>query len=126
MTPKEINELVAKRLGWKIKKPEDMVDPLGFPYWHEDIGQTSELPSYSTDISAAWEVVEEIGGKKSRQWYLCTNFSSEFDNQIYVQILDNVDESENIICSATADTAPLAICRAALLSVESIVSWGLA
>jgi hypothetical protein len=75
-------------------------------------------PEYSTDIAAAWEVVEKISEQKNAQVYICTNFSSEFGDTFYVEIYKNWDgEQEQILTSATAETAPLAICRGALLAV---------
>ncbi len=83
----------------------------------------SAYKDYSDDMSAAWEVVEKIGEKKYRQFYLCTNFSSEFGNQFYAEIFENNGDGESmefIVCSATADTASLAICRAALLCKDNL------
>jgi hypothetical protein len=106
---KEMDALIAQDLmGWIY------YDGWNHPLANEVQG---ELPSYSTDIAAAWEVVKKIGENKHRQWYLCTNFSAEFGNQIYAEIFERMDESEFTICSATAETAPLAICRAALIAV---------
>lgn len=82
------------------------------------VGPSDIYWEYSTNISAAWDVVEKIGEKKNTQLYLCTNFSSEFGNQFYAEIFINWDgEAENVVTSATAETAPLAICRASLLAV---------
>ena len=58
---------------------------------------------FSTDISAAWEVVEMMGDKfdnvgHGEEWY-CVYRPDEWGNIVY------------------ADSAPLAICRAALLAV---------
>ena len=65
--------------------------------------------SYSTDISAAWEVVEK-----------CENFNCYVD----LIALSNkrgwkcaVYDVNKISGNAIAETAPLAICRAALLAV---------
>lgn len=60
LTPEEINEAVARKLGWKL---EDNL-------WRDPRhgGQRSEwgpeftIP-YSTDIKAAWEIVEYMGEK---------------------------------------------------------------
>lgn len=70
-----------------------------------------DLPAFSTDIAAAWEVVEKLGRdgwwqRLERDWvdaeapWECYLMPSESLN------LDNA--------SARADTAPLAICLAAL------------
>jgi hypothetical protein len=58
-------------------------------------------PEYSTDIAAAWGVVE---GQEE--------FYFEFKNgKYFAMIADNFETSNE------ADAAPLAICRAALLAV---------
>lgn len=64
---------------------------------------------YSTDIAAAWEVLEELGdvtlGHQARvcngQWVCFVDTSGPFQGP-----------------SGAADTAPLAICRAALKAAE--------
>lgn len=71
------------------------------------------LPQYSTDISAAWEVVEKIINHSD---YVCWELSSEWkgdgaksDYPFYARFcLGNGDKT------AGADTAPHAICIAAL------------
>jgi len=66
------------------------------------------IPAYSTDIAAAWEVVAKMGNvnelhdvelRTSIRGWICSIFNS-FDN-----------------FEVNAETAPLAICRAALLAV---------
>jgi len=69
-----------------------------------------EVPNYSTDISAAWEVVEKLN-------YLSFNISREncagvrYDANVY----DDPEMEDQI--NITADTAPHAICLAALKAV---------
>jgi len=72
--------------------------------WQEKI----EIPCYSTDIAAAWEVVEKFTKDKIdvNVQYL---FEGECDNGVDWNCL--IGES-----MLEADTAPLAICRAALLT----------
>lgn len=59
------------------------------------------LPNYSTDIAAAWEVVEKLAKPLKVVWtgkvWVCAVFEEEYSHE--------------------ADTAPLAICRAALSRV---------
>ena len=82
-------------------------------YWYhydengEPDYEWSAYNSPSTDMSAAWEVLEKVrpncdwyGVDTFRKWYRCL-------------ILDNRDR----IGEAYADTAPEAICKAALLAV---------
>jgi len=61
--------------------------------------QTYEMPHYSTDIAAAWEVVEKIGGGHTVIRYRDGSYRC-----IHERTMD----------AASAETAPLAICRAAL------------
>ena len=76
-----------------------------------DTFATFDIPSYSSDISAAWEVVEKmriaivplVGG----------GWAAEPDSDFDLEL----SWFERPVCDwATAPTAPLAICRAALLS----------
>ncbi len=63
------------------------------------------LPKFSTDIAAAWEVVEKLNRSK-RRVALCFTRSLGWS-----VILPGPDDSTH------SDTAPLAICRAALKAV---------
>lgn len=71
---------------------------------------------YSTDISAAWEVVDEIKDK----WGM-VNLEYSHDKELDPPDADkwsvyfDIDFDDSFM--AFADTAPLAICRAALLAV---------
>ena len=60
-------------------------------------------PKYSTDIKDAWEVLEKLN---------LTDFTIEKAGAHYCVNLT--------IESACAETAPLAICRAALLAAEAV------
>ena len=79
----------------------------GETIYYEDINENElrKMPDYSTDISAAWEVVKklkEISAFVEVTLYDCGHNSCKLNpfKNIYVE----------------ADTAPLAICRAALLT----------
>jgi hypothetical protein len=128
----EIDRLVAAAIG-ATEYDHDFTDPGNCSKchrerdWHSgrvypDGKMTCDIPDlYSTDIAAAWEVVEKISEQKNAQVYICTNFSSEFGDTFYVEIYKNWDgEQEQILTSATAETAPLAICRVALLATEAL------
>ena len=66
------------------------------------------IPNYSTDFGAAWIVKEKLGLPISLvESMLGGDYSCEF----------LVDAETEKIVEAIADTAPLAICRAALLAV---------
>jgi hypothetical protein len=65
------------------------------------------IPHYSTDISAAWEIVEQI-----QKWDFIVGCDTDYkDEQHYCELI--TDDSNY---TAWAITAPLAICRAALLT----------
>lgn len=57
MTVQEINEQVAKRLGWRKLEQADYT--LDHPYyWLDRNGVQADLKDWATSIAAAWEVVE--------------------------------------------------------------------
>lgn len=83
--------------------------------WNQQIKMYATLPNYSTDISAAWEIVNKKqtfpysiskcnNGKWSINWcssnYECMNCDEECTGKFEVE----------------ADTAPEATCKAALLA----------
>jgi hypothetical protein len=106
----EMDLLVAEKLmGWKWFHYEEASyfrrnDVFDYVIIVDKLrGQTcvfnNSLPKFSTEISAAWEVIEKLG---------LTDFSIEKVGDHYCVNL--------VIESACAETAPLAICRAALMA----------
>lgn len=86
----ELDRLVAEKVMG--------CEPCGHPFCGPRTGHNMPAP-YSTDIRAAWEVVDKLGlfvGKGFFGWIASQN-SYWLDSE-----------------TCTADTAPLAICRAAL------------
>ena len=95
-------------------------------------GWDSDLPHYSTDISAAWEVTEKItdifsmpgvfGGSRYGRFYLyitkvrALGFSANYHQAVFKR---NGGKDKKVVTSL-GDTTPLAICRAALLAVMEI------
>lgn len=79
-------------------------------------GYKTQIPNYSTDISAAWEVVEKMMNKKYR-YVFRGNFEGDglhwaaFDQQEWA---DSNPPWQSNLC----ESLPLAICRAALLAVR--------
>lgn len=74
------------------------------------------LAAYTTDIAAAWRVVEKL---RAQGVYLDVRSESAAYG------VSGFDRSKNqIIASHRTPTAPLAICRAALAAVESEVRNG--
>ena len=85
-----------------------------------DIFKTENIvhPHYSTDIAAAWLVVEKLA-KEPYAWYIHTinlttglRYSADYWGE------PDSPDGEIISYNATAETAPLAICRAALMAVQ--------
>jgi hypothetical protein len=78
------------------------------------------LSDYSGNIAAAWKVVEKLNQKG-----MCVLVSElvpyrQFEENLSgceITPLSDDEESEPETIKASADTAPLAICRAALLAV---------
>jgi hypothetical protein len=73
------------------------------------------LPKYSTDIAAAWEVVEVL---ERKQIVVRIDRLPEWDlgrgEAVWQVVFDALELTPSF--KAEADTAPLAICRAALLT----------
>jgi hypothetical protein len=92
-----------------------LMDTEGFPF--EPFGGEKETEEeawlscfyYSTDISAAWEVVEKI--KKDLDWWIVLN--SEGEKWIALFYWDKYQ----IACECEAETASEAICKCALMAV---------
>lgn len=109
MTPQEINEAVARKLGWKDNYPVYQIKDPAYR-------QILSPPDYCGDIRAAWEIVERIQlseylvkviGKRQPEY---TFFACE---------IRTYKPEEKIIVMESADTAPMAICLA-FLKLEEI------
>lgn len=78
--------------------------------WLEYASGVRRMANYSTDISAAWEVVEKFDG------YTVTKDKNYFDNSIqYGSRIEHKDRY--YCCEMEGESAPHAICLAALKSV---------
>lgn len=115
---RELDALVAERaMGWtkvKVQTESEFGGASTFVlYGTSPINQPwKRVPAYSTDIAATWEIAEKLGpmwlykttaGKPSAaagQLYACSLGSSVLEREW-----------------SYGDTAPLAICRAALKAV---------
>lgn len=102
MTDFEINQMVALRLGWKIKKWRG-----SGKYWFAPGHDSPDifLPKYCTDIKAAWEIVEKLVNDH------CTvslNMTWRFGKPAYQGSIYVGGAGE------ISDTAPMAICLAFL------------
>ena len=80
-----------------------------------DVFKTENIvhPHYSTDIAAAWLVVDEMR-KKGYAFY----FEHQQDDSEYPLPFAMFSDKEcNVLSTCVAETAPLAICRALLMAV---------
>lgn len=108
----ELDALIASKvMGWTTQKAKS--DGMEFDQWLEpaSVGFVVQYrpPNYSTDIAAAWEVVEKLQARFLRVDVSAIN-SDGFTVKIWVS-----EYADHIY--AMGDTAPLAICLAALKSV---------
>jgi len=95
-------EVAEKVMGWEQDAP-------GSIWWR--VGQRLiEVPPFSTDISAAWQVVEHM-----RRRGRFVQITCPVGDEIAVDIEGPRGET---LESSWAETAPLAICRAALKAVS--------
>jgi hypothetical protein len=107
----EMDRLVAEKvMGWAIGSDGCSVEERHGRLWR---GEAWEDDCYiwrpSTNIAHAWEVVEHLRG-----WWTAVELKS-IDECCACLIEDNSgDVNERYVATAEADTAPLAICRAAL------------
>ena len=117
----ELDEIVATRMmGWQRQDetPEGRCCPKNGHDWISPDGERWRchacgwsFPSYSTEIAPAWEVVEKLW---TERWiWFKIHPSSDEGWQVNIEI-------NNRSVPVIADTAPLAICRAALLAIMEV------
>lgn len=110
MTDSELNELVARKLGW-VPAPDkiDIFERHWINTTTKRLVEVSELPDYVHSIEAAWEIVEArknyrrdivIMGSYERDGYCC-------------RLADMID-GKLVVSEGHGDTAPRAICEAFL------------
>ncbi len=104
MTEQEINEMVARKLGYEIQN--------GSIYWEsipDDVmAEAHPIAAYCTSIEAAWEVVEFVKdkffslehGTLQEQWMASWNWAE--------------GEQTDFVVIGEGSTAPMAICSAFL------------
>jgi hypothetical protein len=103
---REMDALIAKNIfEWTIVKTKrNNWFELQSGLWKPDDGAT-DFPHYSTDIAAAWQVIEKMRGEESGM-------------RVYrIESMSYWQFGFRGAPWAEADTAPLAICRAALKTV---------
>jgi len=109
----EMNALVAVEVMEMIMRDVEIDTPT---CWQKpNNGKWYKLPEFSTSISAAWEVVEELRERKAADglchWYF-TLIDRASDPAWLVNFIFRGDRY--IEFQGTGSTPPLAICRAAL------------
>lgn len=114
MTDEEVNIAVARKLGWTYEQNPNALTG----YWERGEDFFEVLPDYCHSIAAAWEVVEKMkpdsiaiehferGYGDTEKWRCVFSCSSP--------VCDCNDDAETERYEATADTAPMAICKAFL------------
>jgi hypothetical protein len=112
---RELDAIVAEKvMGWSYTRFMNNVHRVSarHPVWQEFI----VVPRYSTDLAAAWQVVEKLAtGYRN---VLIENTAELLGKRRYwVDIKEHGDLGMIDIAKANADTAPLAICLAALKAV---------
>jgi hypothetical protein len=96
---RELDALVAEKvMGLQPLRREVPPDP----------GAFLDLPHYSTDIAAAWEVVEKLTGRRDKD----IGFALTVNPGTIGTSFSALDGTEH--WHVNASTAPLAICLAAL------------
>lgn len=108
---REMNALVAQAMGWTV---ELIIEPRGaFEEWRDANGRRygADPPPFSSEIAFAWQVVEHFG-----TWTMERDATGEITCHVNTTFLPwgGVNDPGPY---GTADTAPLAICRAALAAV---------
>ncbi len=108
---RELDALVATVImGWR----KDHATVSVMESWNKVTGEhlidIPELPRYSTEISAAWEVVHKLKTLKGIKSEIFSNHGSGW----YVQVFRNFQDR----VTASSDTFPHAVCLAALKVVE--------
>ena len=89
---------------WRDKYPVGYVDgAIDFKY---------PTPNYPADIAAAWLVVEKIVHNEGWEWFEFQVVPMQFKTRYRANFTANTEDE----CGA--DTAPMAICRAALLAAQ--------
>lgn len=117
---RELDALVAEQvMGWKrvekghvyFWRTKEMVAELLRE--HPDVLAVDYFPCpyFSTEIAAAWEVVEELA---RRCWHLSLDYPSGNSRWEWMACFRPQPPGSFVY----ADTAPVAICRAALLVVQ--------
>lgn len=117
----KLDRLVAEKvMGWTVNKeqsPYQWSVPLGQGLLYEcwDCTPATKAESFSTDIAAAWEMVEHLR-KQTNQDGSCRWLVSIIDHQHKWEAVVHEIGMDDIACECD-ESAPTAICLAALRAV---------
>ena|SRR5580692_2305497 len=106
MTNAEINEAVARKLGWMLSGALGWMSPPVYRKPDDVICQKPNPPDYSGSIQAAWEIVEHVAETGT----YCLELETDSPDQFQCCI-SHATEQQII---KNASSAPLAICAAFL------------
>jgi len=112
---REIDALIAEHvMGWKGVAPVSacVLDMAGINPEYPQVPQI--VPYYSTDIAAAWEVVERLSTEFYHSWSLHLNNGRQYHEFKFVPPKEMASGTIGPSHWVESDTAPLAICLAAL------------
>ncbi len=94
---------------------------IGKPDWYDEYGEmklVNPLPNYSSDISNAWEVVEKFRDQ-GLQFELRVSPGTLWI--VWVARLSMIPfQEDELLAEAKGESAPLAICLAALKTVDKL------
>jgi hypothetical protein len=86
---------------------------MGAGFYAPESDRYRQVPHYSSDIAAAWHITEIL---EPRGYLVDITRRKDFDTSTYPYECEIWDTSAGPDMRALAPTAPLALCRAALLS----------
>ena len=118
-----LDALVAEKVMGAQVSDNDPLRGKGQPYCYWPDGRQGPPPRYSTDIAAAFEIVEKL--RESDHW-CCLDLHSNYSYAW--EFILRVDEDHDpeaphggrkVSARGIAETAPLAICKAALKAVAA-------
>lgn len=113
---REMDYLIATCImGWKLAMVQNGTYPSQYLV-HQTLGRIlpDDFDRYSTDLSTAFEVIQKMHEMK----YKYTLHGHFMGSELQIATFDHQDWADaNPLYKAVADSAPLAICRAALLAV---------
>ena len=117
---RELDALVAEHvMGWSLNSNNFGHVPRGWPPEMTPLDTNYDpvdVPAYSTDIAAAWEVVEKMNAEDIRLELYSPYGDPHWACQFWME--------GELVAGAGVDTAPHAICLAALKAVGASAPAG--